>query len=128
MWTPPHFWALALWREGDYAKAGIPMLPVVAGQAETRRQILIYSVLLVPLTFLPALLGTVGILYAASAAVLGVLFVYHAVKVYRIREGEAADRAAKKLFAFSIVWLFLIFAAIMTERALGIVSFPQVLG
>jgi protoheme IX farnesyltransferase len=128
MWTPPHFWALALWREGDYAKAGVPMLPVVAGQAETRRQILIYSLLLVPITFLPALLGTVGLLYTMSAAMLGALFLYHAFKVYRIREGGAADQAAKKLFAFSILWLFLIFAAIMLERALGIASFPSVLG
>ena len=127
MWTPPHFWALALWREGDYAKAGIPMLPVVAGADETRRQILIYSLLLVPLTFLPSLLGVTGLLYTVSAAALGVAFLYHAVQVYRLREGAAADKACKKLFGFSILWLFLIFGLIIVERGLGLPLFQTVL-
>ncbi len=128
MWTPPHFWALALWRDGDYAKAGIPMLPVVAGRAETRRQILIYSTVLIPLTFLPPLVGLAGLLYTGSAAILGAMFLYHAMQVYRLREGAAADRACKKLFAFSILWLFLIFAVILVERALGLAQFPPVFG
>ncbi len=116
MWTPPHFWALALWREGDYAKAGIPMLPVVAGKDETRRQILIYSSVLIPLTFLPVFLETAGLFYAATAAILDAMFLYYAVAVYRLRNGVAADRACKKLFGFSILWLFLIFAFILLER------------
>jgi heme o synthase len=128
MWTPPHFWALALWREGDYAKAGIPMLPVVAGQAETRRQILLYSLVLIPLTFLPALLGTVGLLYTLAAAALGTVFLYRAVQVYRLRQGQSADRACKKLFGFSILWLFLIFAVILVERILGVAQFQPVFG
>jgi len=128
MWTPPHFWALALWREGDYAKAGIPMLPVVAGPDETRKQILIYSLLLVPITFLPSLLGTTGLFYTIAAAVLGAAFLRYAMQVYRQREGVAADKACKKLFGFSILWLFLIFAAILAERGLGLAAFQPVIG
>ena len=128
MWTPPHFWALALRRDGDYARAGIPMLPVVAGRQETRRQILIYSSILIPLTFLPAILGTAGLLYTVGAAVLGVLFLYNTLQVYRLREGVAADRACKRLFGFSILWLFLIFALILVERVLGLAQFQPVLG
>ena len=128
MWTPPHFWALALWREGDYQAAGIPMLPNVAGRGETRRQILIYSSILVPLTFAPAATGVAGPLFVAVAAVLGAVFLYHAVNVYRLRDGEAGDRACKKLFGFSILWLFLIFATILIERALSIPSFHPVIG
>jgi protoheme IX farnesyltransferase len=128
MWTPPHFWALALWREGDYAKAGVPMLPVVAGAAETRRQILVYSVLLVPVTFLPPLVGVAGLFYTVAAGVLGAAFLYCAWQVYRRREGAAADRACKKLFGFSILWLFLVFAAILAERAFGLGAFQPVIG
>ncbi len=128
IWTPPHFWALALWREGDYAKAGIPMLPVVAGADETRKQILIYSLVLVPSTFLPSLTGTTGLFYTVAAALLGGGFLYHAVRVYRLREGAPADLACKRLFGFSISWLFLIFAAILAERALGLPQFPALFG
>ena len=128
MWTPPHFWALALWRKDDYARAGIPMLPVVAGAAETRKQILIYSLLLVPVTFLPSLLGTTGVFYTIAAGVLGAAFLYCAMQVYRLREGAAAHKACKKLFSFSILWLFLIFAAILVERALGLAAFQPVIG
>ena len=127
MWTPPHFWALALWREGDYEAAGVPMLPNVAGRDETRKQILIYTLALVPVAFLPALLGVCGIVYVAGVAVLTAMFVYHAVNVYRLRDGEAADRACKKLFGFSILWLFLVFALVPLERLLGIASFHPVL-
>ena len=128
MWTPPHFWALALFREGDYAKAGVPMLPVVAGRQETRRQIVLYTLLLVPLTFLPALLGTAGWLYTIGVAGLGVLFIWRAVDVYRHREGAAGDRACKKLFGFSIVYLFLVFALIIAEHAIGIAAFAPRIG
>ncbi len=116
MWTPPHFWALALWREGDYAKAGIPMLPNVAGQAETRRQILIYSLILMPLTYAPVALGIAGLIYAMAATMLNAVFLYYAVQVYRLRVGKPADAACKKLFAYSILWLFLIFAVILVEQ------------
>ncbi len=128
MWTPPHFWALALWREGDYARAGIPMLPVVAGADETRKQILIYSLILVPLTFLPSMLGIAGLFYTAAAALLGAGFLYHAVRVFSLREGATADSACKRLFGFSISWLFLIFAAILVERALGLPQFSPLFG
>jgi protoheme IX farnesyltransferase len=127
MWTPPHFWALALFREDDYAKAGVPMLPNIAGRDETRRQILLYTLVLLPLTFLPALLGVSGILYVSGVALLSVIFFYYSVNVYRLREGAAADRACKKLFGFSILWLFLVFALIPIERLLGIASFQSVL-
>ena len=127
MWTPPHFWALALFREDDYAKAGVPMLPNVAGRDETRKQILLYTLVLLPLTFLPAVLGVSGILYVAGVALLSVIFLYYAINVYRLREGAAADRACKKLFGFSILWLFLVFALIPVERLLGIASFASVL-
>ena len=128
MWTPPHFWALALYREGDYARAGIPMLPVVAGADETRRQILLYSVMLVPITFLPPLLGSAGWLYASVAVVLGAVFLAHAVAVYRQRQGAAAKRTAKRLFVYSILYLFMIFALIIAERLLGIAPFSAVIG
>jgi heme o synthase len=127
MWTPPHFWALALFREGDYAAAGVPMLPNVAGRDETRKQILIYTLVLLPITFLPALLGVTGIVYVGGAALLSAMFLYYAVNVYRLRQGETADKACKKLFGFSILWLFLIFALILIERLVGIAPFQSVL-
>src|SRR5690606_21181349 len=90
MWTPPHFWALALYRSDDYARAGVPMLPVVSGGDETRRQILIYSVLMVPITVLPWAMGFAGLVYLGIASVLGALFLWFAVQVYRLRTGEEA--------------------------------------
>ena len=127
MWTPPHFWALALFREDDYAAAGVPMLPNVSGPDETRKQILLYTLVLLPITFLPALLGVSGPLYVTGVALLSAIFLYYAINVYRIREGVAADRACKKLFGFSILWLFLIFALIPVERLAGVANFPSVL-
>jgi protoheme IX farnesyltransferase len=127
MWTPPHFWALALFREDDYGKAGVPMLPNVAGRDETRKQILLYTLVLLPLTFLPALLGVSGLLYVTGVALLSAIFLYYAISVYRLREGAAADGACKKLFGFSILWLFLVFALIPVERLIGIASFASVL-
>ena len=111
VWTPPHFWALALYREGDYAKAGVPMLPVVAGPDETRRQILIYTLILVPLSFAPVALGTAGHVYAAAAAIVGAYLLWLAVDVMRTR----SDRAARRLFGFSILYLFVLFAALILE-------------
>ena len=113
MWTPPHFWALALFRSGEYARAGVPMLPVVAGDRETRRQILLYSILLAPLTLLPSVLGVAGLTYAAAAGVLGLLFVAGAVNVWRDR----SEASAKRLFGYSVLYLFLLFALMVLDRA-----------
>ena len=119
MWTPPHFWALALYRARDYERAGVPMLPVVAGADETRKQIVIYAALLVPLALLPAFMGFGGPFYALTAIVLGAVFLALALNVYRVREGREADRAAKQLFGFSILYLFGLFAALLVERGLA---------
>ncbi len=113
MWTPPHFWALALIKSGDYARAGILMMPNVKGPDRTRLEILVYSVLLAPLGPLPFLLGFGSALYGAISVVLGALFVVLALRVYRQRRGEAAETAAKQLFAFSILYLFLLLAVIV---------------
>jgi protoheme IX farnesyltransferase len=120
MWTPPHFWALALYRSRDYERAGVPMLPVVAGPDETRRQIVIYAALLVPLAMLPAFMGFGGPFYALAAIVLGAFFLALALNVHRVREGREADRAAKQLFAFSILYLFALFAALLVERSVAL--------
>jgi protoheme IX farnesyltransferase len=128
MWTPPHFWALALFRENDYARANVPMLPNVAGPGETRRQILLYSLILVPITFLPSLLGTTGMLYTIVTALLGAAFLWHAADVYRVREGDAARRACRRLFGFSILYLFAIFAAIIAEHVIGVAPFAPLFG
>jgi protoheme IX farnesyltransferase len=118
-WTPPHFWALALVKRDEYARAGVPMLPVVAGDAETRRQILIYSLILAPLGVAPSLLGFSGTLYGAAAALLGAALVISAIDVYRSRQRPAADRAAYRLFGFSILYLFLLFALLLIEPLIG---------
>jgi protoheme IX farnesyltransferase len=116
MWTPPHFWALALYRCRDYERVGVPMLPVVAGPDETRRQILLYSLALVPLAISPYFIGLGGIAYAAVSTVLGLIFLYLAFKVWRVREGREGDHAAKQLFVFSIFYLFLLFAVLLGEH------------
>jgi heme o synthase len=118
MWTPPHFWALALYRARDYSRAGVPMLPVVAGPDETRKQIVIYSALLAPLALWPAFIGLAGGLYVLVAAGLGAIFLALALAVYRTREGREADRAARQLFAFSILYLFGLFATLLIERGM----------
>ncbi len=117
MWTPPHFWALALYRCRDYERVGVPMLPVVAGAAETRRQILLYSLILAPLAVVPWFIGLGGTAYAIASIGLGAVFVYLAWKVYRITEGREADRVARQLFGFSILYLFLLFAVLLVEHA-----------
>ena len=116
MWTPPHFWALALYRCRDYERVGVPMLPVVAGPAETRRQIVLYSWVLIPLATLPAFMGFAGPLYLVAAVVSGAIFLYYADKVRRITEGREADHAAKQLFGFSIFYLFLLFTVLLGEH------------
>ena len=123
IWTPPHFWALALYRCKEYERVGVPMLPVVSGHLETRRQILLYSVLLVPLGAAPALIGLGGRAYLAVSLVSGAIFLSLAWRVYR--DGTAAtveedrERSARRLFGFSILYLFLLFAALLVERVVG---------
>jgi protoheme IX farnesyltransferase len=120
MWTPPHFWALALLRVRDYERAGVPMLPVVKGEDETRRQILIYSLILAPLGCVPAIVGLGGGLYTVAAGFLGVFFVMFAYACYSERVGPDAERAAKNLFAYSVLYLFLLFAALLVEQGFGL--------
>jgi protoheme IX farnesyltransferase len=117
-WTPPHFWALSLYRAADYERAGVPMLPVVSGERETRRQILLYTMVLVPLGVSPWLFGYAGVSYGTVALVSGAVMIGLALKVLR----EASDvgyRASKTLFAFSILYLFLLFAALLVDRLVG---------
>jgi protoheme IX farnesyltransferase len=112
-WTPPHFWALALFRSGDYARAGVPMLPVVAGPETTKRQMLAYSLILLPLGLVPYALGVAGTWYAVGALALGLLFVVSALRVL----GSEDDRAARQMFGFSILYLFALFALLVVDRA-----------
>ncbi|MDP6708996.1 MAG: heme o synthase [Alphaproteobacteria bacterium] len=116
-WTPPHFWALALYRARDYANAGVPMLPVVAGDKETRRQILLYSLILVPLSLVPAFTGLAGSAYGIGAGLLGTGLLLQAGQVWRAGAGDEAP--AKRLFAYSILYLFLLFSLLLAERAMG---------
>jgi protoheme IX farnesyltransferase len=115
-WTPPHFWALSLYRCEDYARAGVPMLPVVAGEAETRRQILLYTLLLAPLGVAPWLLGYAGPLYGVVAVATGAALIALALRVRAERQGYAAS---KQMFAFSILYLFLLFAMLLADRLAG---------
>ena len=118
-WTPPHFWALALFVQTDYAKAGIPMMPVVAGEASTRRQILIYTLLLAPLTLAPWWLGAAGAIYGWAAAVLSGLFVALALPVgTRRATPDDAMKPEKRLFAYSILYLFALFGALVADHLL----------
>ena len=119
MWTPPHFWALSLFKRGDYESAKIPMLPVVAGEDVTRTHILAYSVLLAPIGVAPWLLGFASPVYGAVASVLGLVFVVHALTVWRRREGDEARKAAVALFKFSLLYLFLVFALLLADSTLA---------
>jgi heme o synthase len=116
VWTPPHFWALALYRCRDYERVGVPMLPVVAGSAETRRQIWLYSLVLVVLALVPSFIGMAGVAYLIAAVGLGAMFLYLAWRVRKITEGREADAAARHLFGFSILYLFLLFAVMLVEH------------
>jgi protoheme IX farnesyltransferase len=119
-WTPPHFWALALFVETDYAAAGIPMMPVVAGHKSTRRQILVYAVLMLPIAMAPFWLGVAGWLYGAAALLLTAVFLLLALRVAVFR-GEAGDmdmRPEKRLFAYSVLYLFVLFGALVADRFL----------
>jgi protoheme IX farnesyltransferase len=116
-WTPPHFWALALYRSEDYARAGIPMLPVVAGDVNARRAILRYTMILVPLGLAPWALGFAGPLYGLTSAIAGAIMMALAWQVFC--ERRPSDRASKQLFAFSILYLFLLFAVLLIEQGWG---------
>ena len=138
MWTPPHFWALSLYTSEDYAKAGEPMMPVVKGAASTRKQILVYSLLLIPICVAPAFTGLGGPIYLAVAGLGGLVFLLLAWRLFRSRAGEAADprnegespgglydvragaRDARNLFAFSILYLALLFATLLAEHLMGV--------
>jgi heme o synthase len=115
-WTPPHFWALSLYRAEDYARAGIPMLPVVSGPRETRRQIFLYTLVLVPLGIAPWFMGYAGPVYGVVATIAGAAMLVLAGRVL----GDKTDRTAKQLFAFSILYLFLLFAFLLIDHALGL--------
>ncbi|MCG5239746.1 heme o synthase [Azospirillum doebereinerae] len=112
LWTPPHFWALALFRNADYTRAGVPMMPVVAGPESTKRQMLLYTLVLLPVAAAPYFVGIAGPVYLAASSLLGLMFVGCAVRVLRATD----DGPAKKMFAFSILYLFLLFALMIGER------------
>jgi protoheme IX farnesyltransferase len=118
-WTPPHFWALALYRSADYARAGVPMLPVVAGAAETHRQIMLYTLLLAPLGAAPWFLGYAGTAYGIVALVAGAVMIALAWRIRAEREGHAACKA---MFGFSILYLFLLFAMLLADHMAPAVS------
>ncbi len=115
MWTPPHFWALALYRRGDYEKAGVPMMPVVAGERETKRQIILYTVLLVPITLAPTLLGISSWFYGFIAVFMGLVFVSLTLAIYR----DSSEKYARLTFVFSILYLFIIFTTLVVDKAAG---------
>jgi len=118
-WTPPHFWALSLWRAEEYARAGIPMLPVVAGHAETRRQILFYSIVLAPVGASPWLLGYTGLLYGVTALVAGAAMIGLSLHIMALGDDDVGQRAAKRLFGVSILYLFVLFAVLLIDDLLG---------
>jgi protoheme IX farnesyltransferase len=117
-WTPPHFWALSLYRADEYARAGIPMLPVVSGERETRRQIMLYTLILAPLGIAPWFLGFAGAVYGVVATIGGAVMLVLALRVLNDCSGPA-HKAGKHLFGFSILYLFLLFAFLLIDRGLG---------
>jgi len=126
-WTPPHFWALALLKKGEYAKAGIPMLPVVRGDRETKVQMLIYTLILLPLTILPALIGAFGLLYAVAALALGGRFLWYNFQLLR---EEGVTGTAWRMYKYSLVYLALLFVAMSVDRSLpreAVAQAPNVL-
>jgi protoheme IX farnesyltransferase len=114
-WTPPHFWALALFRNEDYVRAGVPMMPVVAGPDSTRLQILLYTLVLVAVAIAPWAMGYFDAVYGVASLILGAGMLWLAIGVYRHREGPQALRAARKLFGFSILYLFALFATLLMQ-------------
>ena len=124
IWTPPHFWSLALWANDDYRRAGVPMLPVVAGAKETRKQIVLYSLVLVPLTLVPWYLGFSHTIYGVSAVVLGLGFLACVWRVFTDKQDPTGvsltnDAPARAAFKYSILYLFVLFAALAVDRLMG---------
>lgn len=118
LWTPPHTWALALFRRGDYEAAGVPMLPVVAGERETKRQMLIYTAILIPATLLPVMTGMSGAVYGVAALALGAGLARHSWRVWRDDSDMDGGKTARPMFFFTILYLFLIFVALLADRVL----------
>jgi protoheme IX farnesyltransferase len=116
LWTPPHFWALALFKAGDYERAGVPMLPNVSGAASTRRQIFVYSVLVAISGVLPAFMGFGSLVYGVGAAALGLGFVWYGWRVLAMRDDDRSMGAAKGLFGYSLIYLFAVFALLLADR------------
>ena len=116
LWTPPHFWALALYKRGDYDKAGVPMLPVVAGRRATAWQMLAYTAVLLPVTLLPCVIGLSGAVYGAGALALGLVFMGYAGSVIC----DTGERSARRMFPFSILYLFLIFVLLLVDQSLPV--------
>jgi heme o synthase len=119
IWTPPHFWALSLWRSEDYARAGVPMLPVVKGKPHTRLQILLYTLVLVPLGVLPAFTGAGGVLYLVASGLTGIWFLWEAIATFRERDAEK-EPAAHRLFGVSLLYLAALFASLIVEKLAGL--------
>ncbi len=126
LWTPPHFWALALYKQSDYGAAGIPMMPNVKGEASTKLQILVYSVLLAAAGLLPSLLGLSGLVYSVVAVLTDAGFLYFAVKLYRSGDGVPMRKAARTLFTYSLSYLFIVFLALLIDNLLT--RFGSVIG
>ena len=124
MWTPPHFWALSLYRSEDYARAGVPMLPVVRGKRKTRNHILAYALLLAPLGVLPAFIGLGGSLYLAVSAGCGVWLLWEAIATFRETD-DAREPAARRLFLASLAYVFFLFASLIAERLIGLAPFAH---
>lgn len=120
MWTPPHFWALNLYIKRDYEAANIPMMPSVKGEPETRKQILIYTYIVAVCGILPTLLGFAGLIYGGTAAILGLGFIYFAHLVHKNTQGAEAIKAAKNMFAFSLLYLMLLFTLLLAEHSFDI--------
>lgn len=119
LWTPPHFWALALFKSGDYERAGIPMLPNVAGHATTKKQIFIYALLLAASGILPVVAGFASFAFGAVAAILGVGFIWYSWQVLRMPESDTSMKPAKALFGYSLLYLFVLFTALLADRLLA---------
>jgi protoheme IX farnesyltransferase len=116
LWTPPHFWALALYKQGDYAAAGIPMMPNVKGETHTKWEIVIYSVVLVAVTLLPQVIGLSGWIYTAVAAVTGLSLIAIAVRLLRTRDDIDMRKTGRRMFVYSSSYLFILFLALLTDR------------
>jgi protoheme IX farnesyltransferase len=122
VWTPPHFWALALVKSRDYERAGVPMMPNAKGPSRTRLEILIYSIVLAPLGVAPWLVGMAGTLYAAASISLGVALLWFAARVFMVRDGAIANKHAMRMFGFTILYLFILFGLIVIERGFGLTA------